>query len=105
MLKFFSRDVDHHLLSHSNTQKGVDNRILFIGDVIGWVGAVALLTAYGLISYGVLDGRSIIYQLINLVGAIGLLVLAVVRRAIPSAATNVIWIIIGIVAIVGIIFR
>lgn len=64
-------------------------------DTAGWIGAACLLLAYGLVSAGRLDGRSIGFQLLNLTGAIGLLANGVWHGAWPSAALNAIWLIIG----------
>jgi hypothetical protein len=43
-------------------------------DVLGWVGAVALLGAYALVSRGRVAGDGATFQVLNLVGAVGLLV-------------------------------
>ena len=59
-------------------------------EVIGWAGTVLILTAYLLLSLGKLtNGRT--YQLINLIGAVGLLVNGAVHAAWPSAILNVVW--------------
>lgn len=68
-------------------------------DAGGWVGAVALLLAYGLVSSGRLDGRSIRFQLLNLLGAVGLLGNGIWHGAWPSAALNAVWVVIGLVAV------
>ncbi len=46
----------------------------FLIDVIGWAGAAALLTAYGLVSAKRLEGDAMMFQLLNLIGAIFLIV-------------------------------
>lgn len=59
-------------------------------EVLGWVGTVLILFAYLLLSLGKLkNGRT--YQLINLFGAIGLLINGAVHAAWPSAILNVVW--------------
>ncbi len=65
-------------------------------DTAGWAGAAALLLAYGLVSSGRLTGRSIRFQLLNLVGAVGLLANGVWHDAWPSAALNAVWLVIGV---------
>jgi hypothetical protein len=67
-------------------------------DAAGWAGASALLLAYGLVSSGRLDGRSTQFQLLNLVGAVGLLANGIWHGAWPSAALNAVWLVIGITA-------
>ena len=71
-------------------------------DVLGWIGAVALLLAYGLISAGRMKGDGTKYQSLNLVGSAGLIVNSTWYGAYPSTFVNVIWIGIAIVALVGI---
>lgn len=65
-------------------------------DVVGWVGAGLVLLAYGLLSAGKLGARSVPYQLMNVVGAVGMLINGYARGALPSAALNLIWMGIGL---------
>ena len=69
-------------------------------EAIGWMGAVSVLVAYGLVSTGKAEARSKVYQTLNIGGALGLVVNAWWNGAIPSAIVNVIWIGIGIYALV-----
>lgn len=68
-------------------------------DVVGWIGAGALLSAYALVSSGRLAGRGLAFQLLNLLGAVGLLVNGVYHGAWPSAGLNAVWLVIGVVAL------
>ena len=61
-------------------------------DIIGWLGAVLLLTAYFLISSNRIKGASKSYQVLNLIGSGALIVNSAFYRAFPSAFVNVIWI-------------
>ncbi|MDR0397918.1 MAG: hypothetical protein LBH36_01925 [Candidatus Nomurabacteria bacterium] len=88
-----------HFLNPLHHKKTESSKLLLMGDVLGWVGAVALLAAYLLASMGVIEGQSLAYQLLNIVGALGMLVLSTIRHAIPSAALNTIWFAVGIIAI------
>jgi len=69
-------------------------------DAAGWLGAAALLLAYGLVSAGRLTGGSTGFQLLNLGGAAGLLANGVHHGAWPSAALNGVWLAIGVLALV-----
>jgi len=71
---------------------------LFI-DVVGWVGSVEVIAAYGLNSYQVLNSDSMIFQLLNLTGAIFLIINTIYHRAYPSAFINIVWVIIALIAI------
>jgi len=64
-------------------------------EIVGWVGAALILGAYALLSAGKLTGRSLTYQLMNVVGAAGFVVNGWWHGALPSAALNVLWLLIG----------
>ena len=67
-------------------------------EVAGWAGAGALLLAYGLLSAKRI-GPGVTYQVLNLAGAIGLATNAVAHGAWPSACLNLVWLLIGVVAL------
>ena len=71
-------------------------------EVVGWIAAVLILTAYGLLSAGKMTGKSASYQVMNIVGAAGFVVNTSYNGAIPSAVLNFIWVGIGIYALVKI---
>ncbi len=67
-------------------------------EIAGWGGAILILLAYLLLSAGRLTGQSLAYQAINVVGAAGFVVNGWWHRALPSAALNVLWLLIGAIA-------
>jgi hypothetical protein len=67
-------------------------------EVAGWGGAVLILLAYLLLSAGRLTGQSLLYQSMNVVGAAGFIINGWWHGALPSAALNVLWLLIGAVA-------
>ena len=67
-------------------------------EVAGWAGAVLILVAYALLAAGRMTGRSLNYQLMNVVGAAGFVINGWWHGALPSAALNVLWLLIGAVA-------
>ena len=71
-------------------------------EIVGWIAAVLILTAYAMLSAGKLTGKSVAYQVMNIVGAAGFVVNTAYNGAIPSAVLNVIWVGIGIYALVKI---
>jgi drug/metabolite transporter (DMT)-like permease len=75
-----------------------DNSVLI--DVIGWIGAVAILVAYALVSARKLEGNSLPYQLLNLAGGACLIVNTIYYRAYPSTFVNLVWAGIAIYTIV-----
>ena len=64
-------------------------------EVVGWAGAALILLAYLLLSAGKLTGQSLIYQGMNVVGAAGFIINGWWHGALPSAALNVLWLLIG----------
>lgn len=60
-------------------------------EIVGWIGAVILIAAYGLVSYGSVDGRSKVYQALNTLAGLLLAANSVWHRAWPSVAVNIIW--------------
>ena len=71
----------------------------FAVEVAGWAGAALILLAYLLLSMGRLTGQSTLYQWMNVVGAAGFTINGWWHGALPSAALNVIWMLIGGVAL------
>ena len=68
-------------------------------EVAGWTGAALILLGYLLLSAGKLTGQSAAYQAMNVVGAAGFIVNGWWHGAIPNTALNVVWMIIGGVAL------
>ena len=64
-------------------------------EVAGWAGALLILLAYLLLSAGRLTGQSLVYQGMNVVGAAGFVINGWWHGAVPSAALNVLWLLIG----------
>ena len=75
---------------------------LFV-DIIGWIGSILVVLAYFLISAEKLTATSMLYQLCNAIGSVGLIVNTVYYAAYPSTFINVVWLFIAIPAIVKII--
>lgn len=69
-------------------------------NVLGWAGAAAVLVAYALVSTGRLSPEGARFQVPNVVGALALMVNSTYFGALPSAFLNVVWTMIGLVALV-----
>ena len=67
-------------------------------EIAGWGGATLILLAYLLLSAGRFNGQSLAYQGMNVVGAMGFVINGWWHGALPSAALNVLWLLIGAVA-------
>lgn len=68
-------------------------------DLIGWIGAGALLVAYALVSTKRVDGQSTSYQSLNAMGSVFLMANTVYYGAYPSAFVNIIWLGIAVYAL------
>ena len=68
-------------------------------EIAGWTGAALILAAYLLISTGRTTGQSTLYQGMNVAGAAGFIVNGWWHGAVPSAALNVVWMLIGGIAL------
>lgn len=61
-------------------------------DVLGWIGTVLYLVAYALVSIKKVEGDSFLYQGINIVAGILLVINTFYWRAYPSLGLNAAWI-------------
>jgi len=75
----------------------INNDVLI--DILGWIGAIALLVAYALISAKRVAGDSTGYQLLNLVGSILLILNTLYYGAYPSSFLNLFWIAVALYAL------
>ena len=66
---------------------------------IGWVGSICFITAFYLVSRGVITGEGIAYNAINLAGGMSYAVYATLTTAWPVLALEVVWISIALVAL------
>ncbi|MFH2020525.1 MAG: hypothetical protein ABIJ34_03870 [archaeon] len=73
-------------------------------ELFGWVGTFLILLAYGLASFGWLSAESAVFQIMNIVGSAGLLTIALVKKVYQSVVINVVWALIGLVALAKIFF-
>ena len=68
-------------------------------EAVGWLAAILTLVAYGLLSSGRLRGDDPKYQGMNIAGAVGLIANAAWNGALPVAALNLAWALVGIWAL------
>jgi len=75
----------------------MNNQLWF--DTIGWVGAIALLIAYAMVSHKKLEADSAMYQLLNISGSLLLAANTIFYGSYPSTFVNLIWAGIAVFAI------
>lgn len=68
-------------------------------ETFGWYGAVGLLAAYSLSSFGVLPQDSVWYQAINVTAALGIVAVSFYKKAYQPGVLNIVWAIVGLVSL------
>ena len=69
-------------------------------EIAGWLGAGAIIAAYALVSFGLMQSDSIAYQLLNLLGAAGIIIISAVKHVRQTVLLNVFWAVIALSALV-----
>ncbi|NTV22926.1 MAG: hypothetical protein HGA85_00935 [Nanoarchaeota archaeon] len=69
-----------------------------IDEIFGWYGAVAILAAYGLHSFEIID-QGFFYQFLNFTGSAGLCLIAYRKKVFQSVVLNIIWALVAAIAI------
>ena len=70
-------------------------------EIIGWLAAALMLSAYLLLTMGKVSARSNLYQWLNVMAGAGFIVNSGWNGAYPSAFINVVWMFIGLYGVFG----
>ncbi len=73
-------------------------------EIIGWYGTVAIVLAYILVSFDFTPPSSLLYQILNATGAIGIVYISFKKKAYQPGVLNIIWAVIAGIAIIQILF-
>lgn len=76
-----------------------------VAECAGWYGIVAILGAYFLVSFGVITSDSVVFQLLNATGAVGIIWISVVKRLRQTVVLNAVWLAIALVALAQILIN
>lgn len=68
-------------------------------ETIGWIGGVEVLVAYWLVSANKVKGTNVYYQVLNLTGAVFLIINTIYKEAYPSTLVNVVWVVIAVIGL------
>lgn len=60
-------------------------------SIVGWYGAGAIISAYALVSFEIIDSSSWQYQVLNLTGALGIVIEAWHKKDRQPAVLNIFW--------------
>jgi len=72
----------------------------FFIEAFGWYGTIAIMLAYALNSFSVVASDSLVYQVLNGTGAVGIVLVSYIKGAYQPAALNAVWTVIAVAAIV-----
>jgi hypothetical protein len=75
--------------------------VKFTIEVIGWLAAAMMLSAYLLLTAGKISGHSRIYHWLNVLSGAGFIINSGWNGAYPSAFINVVWMMIGLYGVFG----
>jgi hypothetical protein len=81
------------------------NRTKQITNIIGWYGVIAILSAYFLVSFDVISAQTLLYQALNITGALGIVYDSFKKKDVQPGILNIIWAIIALIAIVKLIIQ
>lgn len=70
-----------------------------VAEVLGWYGTMAIIVAYFLVSFNLIASDGLVFQILNLTGALGLIYIAIVKKVRPNVALNAFWMLIAIGAL------
>lgn len=73
------------------------NKVLAI-EIAGWGGVIFYVSAYFLLSIGILKANGYLFHLLNIIGATGLIIDSSFHGDMPNLVVNVVWLIIAIAA-------
>lgn len=77
----------------------------FVSEALGWYGAAAILIAFGLASFDLLNVKELPYQLLNFTGAIGVLTVATAKHVRQSMLINAFWALMAGIALIRIVLQ
>lgn len=71
-------------------------------NILGWYGTLAIVTAYVLVSFSFILPNSMLFQVLNGTGAIGIVIISLHKKAYQPAVLNIIWTLVALIAIINI---
>ena len=70
-------------------------------NIFGWLGVFFITAAYALISFSIIASNNIIYQLLNLLGAGGIVFSSYIKRDMQPVVLNIFWGLIALIALIN----
>jgi hypothetical protein len=73
-----------------------------IHEAIGWYGMSAIVLAYALLSFGIINSDHLGYLLLNLTGSFGIMYISFKKKTYQPGVLNIIWAFLTIGALIKI---
>ena len=70
-------------------------------ELVGWIAAALMLSAYVLLTTGKLSAHSRTYHWLNVLAGLGIIVNSGWNGAFPSVFINIVWVAIGLYGLLG----
>ncbi len=71
----------------------------FVIDILGWIGSILYLLAYALVSAKKTEGDSLLYQGMNILAGVLLVVYTLSLEAYATTGLNAVWVTIGLITL------
>ena len=68
-------------------------------ELYGWYGMAAIVLAYALASFSVIEATSLTFQILNATGAFGIVLVSISKKAYQPGVLNIIWTLVAVAAI------
>ena len=81
----------------------MSQRLRVLVEILGWYGLIAVVIAYASVSLSFVSPNNYVYQFLNLSGAVGLGLVAFVKKAYQNGVLNLVWGGIAVLALVRLI--
>lgn len=76
-----------------------DEDLDLLVEIIGWIGSVEILLAYGLNSYQKIRSDSLAFSLLNFTGGLFLMIYTLYKEAFANTFVNLVWVAIALIAL------
>ena len=69
-------------------------------DIIGWIGVLLILAAFTLATFSIVDAKDTIYGVLNLIGALGIIISSYAKNDFQPIILNAIWLLVAAIGII-----
>lgn len=71
----------------------------FLIDILGWTGSILYLLAYALVSMKKTEGDSVLYQGMNILAGVLLVIYTIYLGAYATTGLNAVWVAVGLITL------